>query len=445
VTSKKLRKLTTTNRVRQFVDLSNEAPSDNILGEILLRKNWANGSLPARLCRGAPTIYGRLQNNKSNLTGLCIAGFTPGGRITEIIARLPNLTVLDISYSQFRLVEMIAERLPKKSNIKVINLGTTPGMKEGDGTDIDLHRTIKRFIDKCPKLTHIVLHGLGLPTDTIRYLRNLPETLRFLDLAMNGITDEEIEPLFRKCPNMESIDLSGTNTTTATLAKIAESWGDTIKDLKLPITMAKQLTLYDDYPSDDELWDLTCWISKMKELQHIQFGEYRQGMETEWHRSFNGKTSLGYVMEQRMIETLEKTLPSTVTIHMDPYEEDNDKYYQKHEVPKPNPKFPPKSSSSYVFQTLGRKDKTERGRNTYRNHYTNSGWLSPIRRGRQEYYLEHFESLKDEYGYAPEGIIKVPHTRTFNNDAVEIAEDDAVAEAWGWEDINNDKEYEILS
>ncbi len=40
---------------------------------------------------------------------------------------------------------------------------------------------------------------------------------------MSGITEEEMEPLFEKCPNMESIDLSATNITTATLARIAES------------------------------------------------------------------------------------------------------------------------------------------------------------------------------------------------------------------------------
>ena len=72
-------------------------------------------------------------------------------------------------------------------------MGTTPEMKEGDRTDAALHRTIQRFIDKCPRLTHIVLHGLWLPMDMIRYLQNLPETVQFLDLAMNAITDEEIE------------------------------------------------------------------------------------------------------------------------------------------------------------------------------------------------------------------------------------------------------------
>ena len=120
-------------------------------------------------------------------------------------------------------------------------------------------------------------------------------------------------------------------------------------------------------------------------------------------------------MENRIIKTLKQTLPPTVTIHMDPYEEDNGEYYCKHEIAKPNPRFPPKASSSYIFQTLGRKDETSRGRNTYRNHYTPSKWLSPIRRGKREYYLEGHESLKREYGHAPERDITVPHTKSAND------------------------------
>ena len=87
----------------------------------------------------------------------------------------------------------------------------------------------------------------------------------------------------------------------------------------------------------------------MKSLQHIRIGEHRHGMVTEWHRSFRGTTSLGYIMEQRMIGILKATLPPTITIHMNPYETDNGAYYRKHGVPKPNPRFPPKSSPSYIF------------------------------------------------------------------------------------------------
>ena len=121
-TTKKLRKSATTSRIKEFVDLSNEAPSDDVLGEILLGRtkylNWVNGRYPARLQKGIPEICRKLWNNKSNLTGLCVAGFKQSGRgIAEIIAKLPNLTVLDISYSQFSLIETIARTLPKESSI----------------------------------------------------------------------------------------------------------------------------------------------------------------------------------------------------------------------------------------------------------------------------------------------------------------------------------------
>ena len=249
---------------------------------------------------------------------------------------------------------------------------------------------------------------------------------------MSGITDEEMEPIIERCPNMESINLSATNATISTLARIAKSWGNTIKDLKLPITMAKQLTLYNDYPDKNMLKDLAHWIGEMGNLEHIRFGEHRLRMETQWHRSFIGKESLGQIMEQRLIKTLERTLPPRVTIHMDPYEDDDDdEYYRKHDTQKPNPKFPPKSSPSYVFQTLGRKDETEGTRNTYRNQYTNSRFLSPITRGKREYYLELFEDLEYNYGEYPEGNITVPYVRKTMEEIINATDDAPVEENWG--------------
>ena len=118
---------------------------------------------------------------------------------------------------------------------------------------------------------------------------------------------------------------------------------------------------------------------------------------------------------------------------MDPYEDDDDdEYYKKHDTQKPNPKFPPKSSPSYVFQTLGRKDETEGTRNTYRNQYTNSRLLSPITKGKREYYLEFFEDLEYEHGHTPEGNITVPHVEIPDDNMINIAEDENVAESWGW-------------
>jgi hypothetical protein len=250
---------------------------------------------------------------------------------------------------------------------------------------------------------------------------------------MSGITDGEMEPIIERCPNMESINLSATNTTTLTLARMAESWKSTIKDLKLPITMAKQLTLYNDFPEENMLKDLARWIGEMGNLEHLRFGEHRLRMETQWHRSFIGKKSLGQIMEQRLIKTLERTLPHTVAIHMDPYEDDDDEeYYKKYWTQKPNPKFPPKSDPSYVFQTLGRKDETEGTRNTYRNQYTNSRFLSPITRGKREYYLELFEDLEYDYGDYPVGDISVPHVRKTMEEIINATNDVHVEENWGW-------------
>ena len=315
-------------------------------------------------------------------------------------------------------------------------------MKEGDGTEIALYRTVQRFINKCPNLTHVVLHGLGLSAQAIKYLTMLPATVRFLDLAMNAVTDEDMVPLFKKCPSMESIDLAGTCVTALTMERVATEWGGTIVNLTLPHAVAEQLTLYDDNPDNDEIQKLLHWIKRMKSLQHIRIGEHRLGMATEWHRSFRGETSLGYIMERRMIGVLEKTLPTTIKINISPYEDNNDAYYRKYGVPKPNPGFPPKSSPSYIFQTLGRKDKTNKGRrNTYRDHYPNSRWLSPTRCGPREYYLEGYESLEERYGWSPPGDIRVPNMRSTDEYiTTEIANDNVWYETEERKPPENDEE-----
>ena len=96
-------------------------------------------------------------------------------------------------------------------------------MKEGDGTDERLHRTVQQYIDKCPNLTHVVLHGLSLPEETGQYLQHLPVTVKSLDLSHNWITDDEMAAIITSCPNMETVDLSGTTTTTITVELITEN------------------------------------------------------------------------------------------------------------------------------------------------------------------------------------------------------------------------------
>ena len=178
-------------------------------------------------------------------------------------------------------------------------------------------------------------------------------------------------------------------------------------------------------------------MGKANGIAAAHTGEYRHGMATEWHRSFTGTGSLGHIMEQRVIKILKATLPPTITVHMDPYDKEDEAYYYKHEVPKPNPEFPPKSNQSYIFQTLGRESKTE-SRNTYRDHYTQSRWLSPLRRGPREYYLDGHESLEEKYGHAPERNIKVPHTPPAENQTDGINNDSAWDGTNEWEPPESD-------
>ena len=125
-TTKRLRTITNTNGIREFVDLLNEELDENILSDILKILKLGKWELAHNIALGIPKYYKRLQKKKSGLTGLCIAGFTQhGGRIADIVAILPNLTALDESYSKFLLVEAIAKMLLKQSSIEAINIGTT--------------------------------------------------------------------------------------------------------------------------------------------------------------------------------------------------------------------------------------------------------------------------------------------------------------------------------
>ena len=274
-------------------------------------------------------------------------------------------------------------------------------MRDHDGTDEELHTTVKRIIIKCKNLTHVVIHGLDMPLKTAQYLRNLPTTTKNLDLSGNEvIMDMEIKPLFKTYPDMESIDLSGMAITIKTLERMAERWGNTLTNITLPQTIARELTLYKDSPDCEKVGKLKEWIGKMVKLRQFRIGEWQHGMETKIHRSFRGEGSLGHRMEQTVVHFLKTVLPPTVTVNMNPYVEEDEmyyrtdtvSYYEKYGVPKPNPNFPRGSDPKYVFQTLGRVNGGGTGRGwTYRDHYMRSNYMGTTRDGPREYYLEYNE------------------------------------------------------
>ena len=109
-------------------------------------------------------------------------------------------------------------------------------------------------------------------------------------------------------------------------------------------------------------------------------------------------------------------LPPTITIHMSPYAEEDQLYYQTHGVPKPNPNFPPTSDPLYIFQTLWKGAQNQKNwRQNYHDHYPRSRWLFKTRCGSPEYYLSGYDSLEEDIGWAPEREIRLPHVRIENN------------------------------
>ena len=71
----------------------------------------------------------------------------------------------------------------------------------------------------------VVLHGLRLPTDTIKYLKKLPATVRFLKLAMNAMTDEEMAPLSTAiAPGMKQMNGNLQKVTRNTSGRAGKIW-----------------------------------------------------------------------------------------------------------------------------------------------------------------------------------------------------------------------------
>ena len=153
----------------------------------------------------------RLIVTKPKLRGLCLSGFSGmDSFVARAVGLSPNLTVLDVSFSRISLVHAIARELHFNNEIKSLTVGTIPYMRYEDVTNELLHDTITMLVDKCLHLADLILHGVDLSSEMIRYLcKNIPSTMVSLDLARNCIENEDVGLLVQRCPDLQYIDLSG--------------------------------------------------------------------------------------------------------------------------------------------------------------------------------------------------------------------------------------------
>ena len=84
---------------------------------------------------------------------------------------LNELTTLDMSYSRLELVSEVSRAMGDSTNIEAINIGTSPFMKLCCPDNAEpITKVVGRLIRKCPKVRHLILHGLNLCTTTIEYI-----------------------------------------------------------------------------------------------------------------------------------------------------------------------------------------------------------------------------------------------------------------------------------
>jgi len=186
------------------VTLSGEYLEEQELRRILSRKLTKFLDLTrAEIIKGTGAIETDMQVEKSNLEGICISMFRgPYTRIAAIISLLDCLTTLDISYSTWELISEVSRAMGERTNIKAINIGSSPIMMHCHPNDYEPEKDVlARLVRKCPEMRHFILHGLNLCTHAINHLhQHLPTEMKGIDIARNPkFTDDDVRHLMTRC------------------------------------------------------------------------------------------------------------------------------------------------------------------------------------------------------------------------------------------------------
>ena len=89
-----------------------------------------------------------------------------------------KLTVLNLSESRFSLMTSIINKLPISCNITALNLSAIGDGAHQEWTDVLPYDTVRVLVNKCRKLTNLILFGTKLCRKSITYLcENLTNTI----------------------------------------------------------------------------------------------------------------------------------------------------------------------------------------------------------------------------------------------------------------------------
>ena len=255
----------------------------------------------------------------------------------------------------------VVRGLQDNCGITAINIGTIPNARLQCWTKALLHPIIVNIIAKCPKLTHLVLHGVDLEEETIMHMgENLPTSLISLDISGNYFFDQDIKRLVERCPNLEFLDTSSTLLSHRSLPYITEGWRHSMKNLALPRDIAIKLqahTLKPNLTRDEDIGKFAERIEAMPKLTHLRIGNWKHDTSTAAQRTPQGDMTREYIFERETAKTLKDLFPHLV-IHLDPHrQDDGGNFFQANGHPEPNPDYPHESDPSHIFRLWGRAGK----------------------------------------------------------------------------------------
>ena len=124
-----------------------------------------------------------------------LAGYKGSDRLAAtLIYMSKKLTALDLAESRFTLMSSIMTRLPSSCSITAMDLSAFGNGEEW--TDVLPYETVKMLVDKCRKLTNLIIFGMRLSRRSVTHLcSKLTNTILRLNIAKEDIRDADIEML----------------------------------------------------------------------------------------------------------------------------------------------------------------------------------------------------------------------------------------------------------
>jgi hypothetical protein len=229
-------------------------------------------------------VYG-LENfmieHAPELEHIGMAGYKGSDRLAAtLIYMSKKLTVLDLAESRFALMSSIINKLPLSCNITAMDLSAIRDGAHQEWTDVLPYETVKLLVNKCRKLTDLILFGTKLCRKSITHLcGNLTNTILRLNIAQEDIRNDDIEALSKQYPNLQYLNIADTMVSYNAIADISIGWKHTMIQLCLP----KQITLSLDRKTQPSglVEQFRVMIATMSRLKFLHVGDFWGEMDND--------------------------------------------------------------------------------------------------------------------------------------------------------------------